>query len=135
MSEERQVSQTIFASPALNAVGVYGNCIQAAVASLLGWPLDAVPHFGAFRDWRAALRLWAEGEELVYEQVDDPAAVPADEERCLYLGPSSRGYPHVVVGLGGEVAWDPHPSRDGLDEIDEVIRLYRTANAPEQVFA
>lgn len=119
------VTQTILATPQLNAIGVYGNCIQAAVASVLGWPLDAVPHFGAFRDWEAALRLWAEGEGLTVERLDYPWEVPADLERCLYLGPSPRGYPHVVVGQNGKVVWDPHPSRDGLDDVSEVIRIYR----------
>lgn len=125
IAEDRwMVTQTILASPELNAVGVYGNCIQAAVASAIGWPLDAVPHFGAFRDWDAALRLWAEGEEFVYRRHDKPMrAIPPG--RCLYIGPSPRGYTHVVVGVDGKVAWDPHPSRDGLTAIDSIIELYR----------
>lgn len=123
------VTQTIFASPELNAVGVYGNCIQAAVASALGWHLDAVPHFGAFRDWEAALRLWGEGEGLVVERLDYPDEIPSDEERCLYIGPSARGYTHVVVGQNRKVVWDPHPSRDGLVGIDGVIRVYSPAKA------
>jgi hypothetical protein len=43
-----EVTQSILYTPELNARGVYGNCLQAAVASALGMDLDAVPHFGAF---------------------------------------------------------------------------------------
>lgn len=119
------VTQTILASTELNNAGVYGNCIQAAVASALGWHLDAVPHFGAFREWYAALQLWAKGEGLIVEWLDYPDEIPSDEERCLYLGTSPRGYLHVVVGQNRKVVWDPHPSRDGLVEVTDVIRVYR----------
>src|SRR5437868_3306052 len=53
-----QVTQTILYDPELNARGVYGNCLQAAFASLLGMPLEAVPHFVAFGSWDTALALW-----------------------------------------------------------------------------
>jgi hypothetical protein len=123
-ADQFEVTQTVFASPELNEVGVYGNCIQAAVASLLGRPLDAVPHFGAFDDWEAALRLWARGEDLLVQRVDPDTVVGPDEERRLLFGTSPRGYGHVVVGSAeAGVLWDPHPSRDGLIEVTGVIRL------------
>jgi hypothetical protein len=30
---------------------------------------------------------------------------------------ANNGYHHVVVGMGNEVVWDPHPSRAGLLEV------------------
>ena len=35
-------------------------------------------------------------------------------------GRSERGVDHVCVGEGGQIVWDPHPSRSGLVEIHDV---------------
>lgn len=41
------VDQTILHDPQTGAIG---NCMQAAIASLLDLPLDAVPHFAALSE-------------------------------------------------------------------------------------
>lgn len=118
MTEQRPIAeidagltQTILATPELVEQGVYGNCMQAAVATVLRKPMDAVPHFGAFAWWPGALRLWLRGEGLDYTVVKAP---PIPQGRAMLCGRSPRGYAHAVVSEGGEVVWDPHPSRAGL---------------------
>lgn len=41
------------------ADGLPGNCLQAAVASLLELEVAQVPHFALYVDWFAAMRRWA----------------------------------------------------------------------------
>jgi hypothetical protein len=109
----REVTQTILYTPEADARGVYGNCLQAAIASALDLDLDAVPHFGAFAWWEPAVRLWLRGRSLDWRMV---AGIPAG--RSVVVGPTVRlTGDHAVVGDGGEIAWDPHPSRAGLTEV------------------
>jgi hypothetical protein len=107
----REVTQTITYSPEREAEGIYGNCLQAAVAALFDKPLDAVPHFSAFLWWEQALALWAKGEGY---RVEDWDTTVIPDRLCIIGGKSPRGVPHVCVADGGRIVWDPHPSRDGL---------------------
>lgn len=108
-----EVTQSILYSPELNARGVYGNCLQAAVASALGLDLDAVPNFAAFAWWEPAARLWLRGRGLDWRIAD---GVPVG--RSIVIGLTSRPTGrHAVVGDDGKVVWDPHPSRTGLTEV------------------
>jgi hypothetical protein len=112
----REVTQTILWSPEHEAREVYGNCLQAAMASALGLDLDAVPNFAAFTWWDAAARLWLRGRSLDWRWVPASAGLP--DERCVIVGTSPRPTGrHAVAGDGGRVVWDPHPSRAGLTEI------------------
>jgi hypothetical protein len=109
----REVTQSILYTPELNARGVYGNCLQAALAAALGLDLDAVPHVGAFTWWEPAARLWLRGRGLDWRMV---AGIPPG--RSIVVGPTVRATgDHAVVGDDGEVAWDPHPSRAGLTSV------------------
>lgn len=113
LGEMAEVTQTILYSPDAEARGVYGNCLQAAVASALGMELDAVPHLGAFTWWEPAARLWLRGNGLDWRMVD---GIP--QGRSIVVGATRRGTgDHAVVGDGGRVAWDPHPSRAGLVDV------------------
>ena len=114
-----EVTQSILCSPELEAKGVLGNCLQASVASALGLDLDAVAHFGSFTWWEPALRLWLRGRGLDWRQVD---GIP--QGRSIVVGSTRRGSgDHAVVGDGGEIAWDPHPSRAGLVKVDRAYVL------------
>ena len=112
------LTQTILATPENNAQGIYGNCMQAAVANALQKPLDYVPHFGAFSSWPAALRLWLRGEGLDYTHVpalnDGPLETPMG--RVMLVGDTERGTKHAVGAIDGQIL-DPHPSRAGLTKI------------------
>lgn len=107
-----QVTQTILHDPDNGAIG---NCMQAAIASLLDLPLDDVPHFAAIEgdEWWSEFLTWARdlGYEVFVIDGDFPP-IP-----LLLHGKSPRGVSHLVVGIGSTVVWDPHPSRDGLTEI------------------
>lgn len=121
-------TQTLLANDAATKFGVYGNCMQAAVASMLSLPMEAVPHFVSFTWWPAALKLYLRGLDLDSRRI---AAPPIPEERALLLGVSPRGYQHAVVSEGGEIVWDPHPSRDGLAEVTSAVIFDRwDSNGP-----
>lgn len=119
-----------------SAAGLPGNCLQAAVASLLDLELDDVPHFAVYVDWFAAMRRWARdrGGDFTYfafpvpEQYADAWEAWSAWGRehgahVLLSGPSPRGpFWHVVVGdVDRRVVWDPHPSRAGLVEVRDAI--------------
>ena len=127
----RRATQTIFADDEQRGDGVYGNCLQAAVASLLDLPLDAVPHFSQFVWWDKALELWARGRGLtpISVTVDDPVALEWPDN-CIVYGQSPRGISHAVAIIGGEW-WDPHPSRSGLTSYQQVVTLESWPNREE----
>lgn len=107
------VTQTLLAG---RTDGVPGNCVQAAIASLLSLPIEAVPHFLLWKLWNYRLREWLE-EQGYTISVRSMNSIPA--ERCIVAGMSPRGVAHVCVAEGGRVVWDPHPSRAGLGRVDE----------------
>ncbi len=123
----RRITQTIIVG---DGSGLPGNCLQAAVASLVGHDLDAVPHFALYPDWFE--RLAAFGHNLGYSvQLRPPPERPAQVFGLLF-GPSPRGVSHAVA-VEDAIVWDPHPSRDGLVSVSEYVawvhrsRTYRTA--------
>ena len=96
--------------------GLYGNCQQAALASLLGLPLEDVPNFmeaeGGFWSsfWKFVL-----GRGYAIIELSGPRHF-----NCHHLayGPSPRGCGHAVVYRSGQLVWDPHPSRAGILEVE-----------------
>lgn len=103
-----------------------GNCLQAAVASLLDLPLHEVPHFvdeEAYDGlhWWTHWRRWCRDRDLVVL-----AAEPEPGEYYLAGGPSPRGHGlhHVCVYRDDEMVWDPHPAGGGLATVERhwVIR-------------
>ena len=124
----RYISQTLLGPdegyPRSGAIP--GNCVQAAVASLLSLDLLAVPHVALFDDWQAALRLWASpyGWDLIVQRPDQ--MVVADRSPLvILLGRSHRESSHAVVGRpDGTLVWDPHPSRAGLIEVRLIADIF-----------
>lgn len=111
----RGVTQTILAG---QVAGVYGNCVQASVATMLDLPLDAVPHFAHFDWWQGALEFWARGKGLTCHWV---YGTDIPDGLAMVCGTSPRGYGHAVVGQAGSIIWDPHPDRTGLSTIDAAM--------------
>lgn len=112
------VDQTI-----LHAEGEVGNCFQAAIASVIGWPLDAVPHFALLGEdhWWDCAQAWLDQQGFLMEYQSDTFKEQSitPMPRCILSGPSPRGFSHAVVGdsATGGILHDPHPSRAGLVEV------------------
>jgi len=107
----KPVMQTIFGGgPARGEPP--GNCLQAAIASLLELPLEAVPHVLADGDegpWYENLQAWAR-RELGMDFLTFPEhAIPVPAGYHLISGTSPRGVTHTAVGFNGRVVHDPHP--------------------------
>ncbi len=130
------VDQTILASDPKRV----GNCVSACVASYLGLDLEDVPHF--IEDGG---RIHADQCENITEPLADrvgwwalmvgfiagyTARVPvflkqlddADPGELVFVaGPSNRGVEHQTLYRNGILWHDPHPSRDGLLEVTELL--------------
>ncbi len=101
--------------------GVGGNCLQAALASLLELPLDGVPDFMALPDgprtWPVTLGAWLNERGLegvpvaphgALRDVLDHMAEHYCAEPYLLCGRVGE-HGHVVVAAGGHVIHDPDP--------------------------
>lgn len=109
-----------------------GNCMQAAVASIMELPLDAVPHFyehcleGLTESQRSDMRIWQEDRidqflddhgwvRFGYGYAPDKFEFLQGDMLCLLSGMSPRGVNHVVLvwlepNGKWSLEWDPHPS-------------------------
>lgn len=104
--------------------GTRGNCMQAAVASLLGLPLSDVPNFIEARDRGSHEEL--DLERFLNRIGFDMIRLPGNhcpDAYYLASGPAERGVHHMVVMRAGEMAHDPHPSRAGLLKAEHVYVL------------
>lgn len=105
--------------------GLHGNCMQAAVASLLGRPMSDVPNFiegpeGESGFWEEVYA-FCRGQGLAFETYhNDGRGRHVREGYHLAYGPAARGCGHVVVMNNDEMAHDPHPSRAGLLEVQGI---------------
>lgn len=126
----REVTQRYLAD---DPTGVPGDCVSAAVASLLDREPHQVPHFIAASDidsrvWWYALKGWAATNGWT---VTRRGLLPRQENVPLptfglACGPSERGVSHAVVAIDGQIVWDPHPSRAGILRVKEVIEFEPT---------
>lgn len=117
--------------------GKFGNCFQAAIASILDLPLEEVPHFAQLAcereiargvppaeawksgtDWWYMLNEWLAPRGLYYLEFTQADAWHADIVARLgyhlIIGKSPRGdYDHVVVGRAGQIVHDPREDANG----------------------
>tara|TARA_B100000519_G_scaffold202912_1_gene222979 strand:- start:40475 stop:40870 length:396 start_codon:yes stop_codon:yes gene_type:complete len=103
--------------------GLVGDCWRSAIASVLGVPRDAVPHFvrDYGDDWMRATLDWLQTNEQPTLRYTEDYTFPIGRSASPYVmmaGKSPRGHPHAVVADArtGEVVHDPHPSREGLSK-------------------
>jgi hypothetical protein len=120
--EMRPQKQTILHSEKEN-----GNCLQACIASLLDMPIDDVPHFADHRgsDWFDKMNEWLikQGYWVLVISGWDNEFTP--HGYCIANGISPRGVMHSVIAKDGKVYFDPHPSDDGISEIDSYWLLVK----------
>lgn len=106
-------------------IGQYGDCQRAVIASLMDLPMSEVPHF--LRDAKGEPSAFWEGlQKFLKTHGCAYFTVPARCGAAFYglddgvyheiSGPSPRGNGvfHAVVGLDGQVVFDPHPDGTGL---------------------
>jgi hypothetical protein len=127
---------------------VDGNCYAAAIASMLELPITEVPNGEVFFNdkedhmfYETLMKRFLKnrGLELISDYRyaafhgdngwwEEDEAVKHREalKGQLYLatGRSPRGFAHIAIYKNGEMVFDPHPSRDGLDTVYqwEIIR-------------
>lgn len=107
--------------------GVWGDCHRAAIASVMGLPLETVPHFGdggpSDEEFMERERIWLLKQGLVRIMVwfacelPDVFAYQAKYNPGIYylLGGTSRtGVDHTVVCLDGEIVHDPSQNESGI---------------------
>ena len=102
--------------------GENGNCLQAAIASILELPLDKVPDFCLHRNW------WTRLEKFLYLHNLEPLRLGTDEagnwpvlkSYHLWFVRNKDGLRHAVVGRLGEIVHDPHLG-NVVDKIEECI--------------
>ncbi len=110
-----------------------GNCLAACVATFVGKPLDDVPHFIEHGEhmrpnpeepdrllWWVMLLGFMAGHglwpiELGTIDEGEPG------ELLFVMGMSPRGVCHQVLYRDGVLWHDPHPSRDGIADVREVL--------------
>jgi len=113
------IDQTIF--------GKTGNCFPACVASILQLKLSEVPDWCTTEgdNWFLAFRKWCQETRGLY-----PVMLLLDEKTSvkdlfpgftLIGGNGPRGLKHEVIYLHGKLFHDPHPSRAGLETIEDMI--------------
>ena len=117
-----EVNQTFFVNEGDSEWGgqrgrVYGNCWQASIASYFAMSIDAVPAFAQFTWPNPAIELWARGIGMTHKY-EVTNTIP--DRLCIVEGHSPRGGLHGVLGYGGKIIWDPHPSRAGLLDVTMV---------------
>lgn len=126
-----RVTQTILATDPKRP----GNCVAACVASYFGIDLDQVPHFlelGAAphetvdadaadtTHWWAMFLGFMAGGGLWPVQLE--SLDQGEPGELLFVArPSIRGVMYQVLYRDGELWHDPHPSHDGITEVQEVI--------------
>lgn len=114
----KPVHQDRFGSPG-------GNCLQAALASILELPLKEVPNFVTIPgpSWWDELQAWLGRRGLTL------VCVPPDADWRGWLvqyggyhligGKSPRGLLHSVVGYKGAMVHDPPPDGTGLETVED----------------
>jgi hypothetical protein len=117
----RWITQTTFYDPA-KPDACTGNCTEAAIASILGLPLAAVPRLAGLK----SPEFWGAIDDFIgscgfYLHRFDGNYQP--EGLYLASGQSPRGCSHMVVMQDGKLVHDPHPSRAGIDPVQHVWLL------------
>lgn len=107
-------------------IGERGNCWQASVASILELPLEEVPDiqlydeelvwFDKFREWLELYGLGAIGLATGGNITIQGYHIMECKSTTL-----KNGELHVVVGLNGEVVFDPNPNATTLGEVVDYI--------------
>ena len=96
----------------------HGNCVQAAVASILEIDLDEVPHFLLFgHSWDKAVACFMRSKGKKYGGIYKPeewSKMKTINGYYLAVGLSPRGVYHCCVYKDGKLAHDPHKNEGDI---------------------
>lgn len=109
-----------------------GNCWSACIASILECTLDELPNEAHYwqpgmhprKSWPPfynAMICWLAKRNLTLIEIrTDNIEVDWGDSYEILSGPSPRdnNILHSVVGYAGKIVHDPHPTKQGLSEID-----------------
>lgn len=112
--------------------GRWGDCYRTCIACILDQEVEDVPHFvdngvstdeiwEATQEWFGKIDMYlvALPFEGIKVEALKAANLWASGNRYLLGGTSPRGLPHMVVGKGNEIEWDPAPPGGDLSDPDE----------------
>lgn len=125
-----------------NEKSIHGNCLAACVASLFEIQIDEVPaweEMGNDGSWGDSFIKFIESRGYAYEGLiaprssswlKDVLSISNGIDGYFIVGGKSprmnrRG--HAVIYKDGVMIHDPHPSGDGLLEIEEIYIIERNA--------
>lgn len=100
-----------------------GNCVETAVACLLGLPIEQVPDFRV--NGTDASNFWFAFEEYINRQGYEVHCMPHNyhpDSMYLASGLTVRDTRHMVIMQNGALLHDPHPDDTGLTVI-ECVRV------------
>ena len=104
------------------AEGTYGDCMRAALRTLLQDDLKDCPHPVCDDGWSEEWEDYLEEKGIVirHTYLRDGRSYDHIPEICIAVGPAARGVSHAVVynRITGTMIHDPHPSRSGLLKIN-----------------
>ena len=106
----------------LHSETVNGNCLAAALASILEIDIDDVPEFEDMGDnWGGELADWL--DSIGFYIMEWQEVIPDIPGYFLVCGESPRGVLHEVVYFDGKMVHDPHPSNAGITTVKDVFVL------------
>jgi hypothetical protein len=126
------VLQDRFYDPDAPAERSRGNCLQAALASVLDLPLGEVPHFVQDEhdhpgdpEWDHWTRMceWLRKRGLHPISTDPTGLLPGEYAMTSGLSPRGNGIHHIVIYRDGRLAHDPHPDGTGLRQVLAVYAI------------
>lgn len=132
------IKQTRLSDP---STGTLGNCMQACFASVFDLPIESVPDFIMIEkeggeDWiEVMFRFLAEHGAAWHgsgtpEQLTDSRYNQGIDGYVFVGGTSPRGKAicpqgHMVIYKDGKPFFDPHPSNDFLDDVEDFWMIGR----------
>jgi len=103
-----------------------GNCWTACIASIMERPIDSVPNFveidvAGGQNWFTHTWQWLQANGYRLQNLvhgEEP-----EGEYYIATGASPRGFNlrHAVVYKDRQLAFDPHPSREGIRSYEAIF--------------
>ena len=111
--------QTLFYNKELNQ---RGDCLRACIATLLDIKPETLPHSTHFSDYIEVEEIyWNYTGFMCVDSLDKIQDEEGIDGLFMAYGESSRGCYHaVIINKQGEIVHDPHPSKEGIKDIQGI---------------